>query len=79
MTGQTLITGDLSITYLHLEKLMYELVFMTQVTEQLIRNEIIDPRQFGFRSFHSTIHPLLITNNYIETKLRNKKIFALLH
>ena len=58
---------------------MYELVFMTQVTEQLIRNEIIDSRQFGFRSFHSTIHPLLITNNYIETKLRNKKIFALLH
>ena len=57
----------------------YEQLFMTQVTEQLIRNEIIDSRQFGFRSFHSTIHPLFITNNYIETKLRNKKIFALLH
>ena len=56
----------------------YEQVFMTQVTEQLTRNEIIDPRQFGFRSFHSTIHPLLITKNYIETELRNKKYVCLI-
>ena len=56
----------------------YEQLFMIQVTEQLTRNEIIDPRQFGFRSFHSTIHPLLITKNYIETELRNKKYVCLI-
>jgi len=51
---------------------------MTQVTEQLTRNEIIDSRQFGFRNFHSTIHPLLITKNYIETELKNKKYVCLI-
>ena len=56
----------------------FEIAFMTQLNEQLIRNEIIDPRQFGFRSFHSTIHPLLITKNYIETELRNKKYVCLI-
>ena len=36
------------------------------------RNKVIDDHQFGFRSNHSTYHPLMITKDFIQTELRKK-------
>ena len=50
---------------------------MNQLQEQSDREEIITSKQFGFRSFHSTVHPLLITKNYIETQIKKGMYVAL--
>ena len=52
---------------------IYEKVFLKQVNEQLDRFEIISKNQFGFRSKHSTIHPILLIKNFIERELQKKK------
>ena len=43
------------------------------MNEQLDRFEIISKKQFGFRSKHSTIHPILLIKNFIERELQKKK------
>ena len=43
------------------------------MNEQLDRYEIISPNQFGFRSKHSTIHPILLIKHFIEQELQKKK------
>ena len=51
---------------------IYEKVFLKQVNEQLDRYEIISPNQFGFRSKHSTIHPILLIKHFIEQELQKR-------
>jgi hypothetical protein len=48
-----------------------------QFTAHLNRENIISSKQFGFRKQHSTIHPLLITRDFIE-KSRNLGNFTIL-
>ena len=57
---------------------IYELLFMKQITEQINRAEILHPKQFGFRKSHSTLHPLMITKNFIETELNEKKYVCII-
>ena len=51
---------------------------MTQLTEQFDRLEIIEQNQFGFRKGHSTVHPLIITKDYIETELNKRNYVCLI-
>ena len=57
---------------------VYEKVVMNQLTEQFDRQEIINPYQFGFRKGHSTVHPLMITRNFIEKELKNQNYVCLI-
>ena len=57
---------------------IFEKCLMTQVIENCDRQEIIDPNQFGFRSSHSTVHPLLLIKNFIESELKQKKYVAII-
>ena len=45
---------------------------------QLERQEIIDPNQFGFRKGHSTVHPLMITKDFIENELNKRNYVCLI-
>ena len=49
-----------------------EKVFLTQLEEQSDYNEIISNNQFGFRSKHSTFHPILLIKSFIEKEIQNK-------
>ena len=46
---------------------------MEQVIDQVERESILDKNQFGFRKFHSTWNPLLLTVNYIQKEIKAKK------
>ena len=51
---------------------------MKQITEQLVRQDIIDLNQFGFRKGHSTVHPLMITKDFIESELNKRNYIYLI-
>ena len=51
---------------------------MGKINEQLDEQHILDDNQFGFRKNHSTLHPLLIVKNFIETELNLGKNLVIL-
>ena len=50
----------------------FEKVFLNQLNEQSENNSIINENQFGFRSKHSTVHPMLLIKNFIEEEIQKK-------
>ena len=50
----------------------FEKVFLNQLNEQSESNSIINENQFGFRSKHSTLHPMLLVKNFIEEEIQKK-------
>ena len=42
------------------------------MNEQSESNSIINENQFGFRSKHSTLHPILLVKNFIEEEIQKK-------
>jgi hypothetical protein len=52
---------------------IYEKVVAMQLTKYLEQNNILSDSQFGFRSHHSTIHPLILYSNVISSKLAENK------
>ena len=57
---------------------IFEKLPMDQINQQLNEQHILDDNQFGFRKNHSTLHPLLIVKNFIETELNQGKNIILL-
>ena len=54
-----------------------ENIALSQVTPFLKTNKVISENQFGFQANHSTLHPLMLTIDYIEKNI-NKGLYVLL-
>jgi retron-type reverse transcriptase len=54
-----------------------EKVSSQQLTEHLDMENIISDNQFGFRKGHSTLHPLIVTRNELESA-KNRNEFSIL-
>ena len=54
-----------------------EKIALSQLNSFLESNKVISENQFGFQTNHSTIHPLMLTIDYIEKNI-NKGLYVLL-
>jgi hypothetical protein len=50
-----------------------EKIVQNRLTHYLDTNNLISPQQFGFRSGHSTTHPMSLLLNKVTTALNDKK------
>jgi hypothetical protein len=55
-----------------------EKIVANRLTNYLNVNNLISPNQFGFRSKHSTVHPMLSLVNAAAKALNQKKLFLVL-
>jgi hypothetical protein len=61
------------ISLLNVFSKVFEKIVHNRLTSFLNLNNIISPRQFGFRKSHSTVHPLTLFTNSIGRALNDKE------